>query len=130
MSRRAGLRCVSPALARQRRTSAKNAKGPRTDAPEQAIQGFLKSAGVTLDDCEVQEDKKGSFYVARIEKPGRATTDVIAELVPDVIRKFPWPKSMRWGAGSLRWVRPLQSILCLFDGEIVAFALTASRPAT
>jgi glycyl-tRNA synthetase beta chain len=84
---------------------------------------FLKSAGVTLDDCEVQEDKKGSFYVARIEKPGRATTDVIAELVPDVIRKFPWPKSMRWGAGSLRWVRPLQSILCLFDGEIVAFSV-------
>ena len=97
-------------------------KGPRTDAPEQAIQGFLKSAGVTLDQCDVVEDpKKGSFYVARIDKPGRDTTEVIATLVPDVIRKFPWPKSMRWGSGSLRWVRPLQSILCLFDGEIVAF---------
>jgi glycyl-tRNA synthetase beta chain len=121
MSRRAGWRCVSPALARQPPDIREERKGPRTDAPEQAIQGFLKSAGVTLDDCEVQEDKKGSFYVARIEKPGRATTDVIADLVPDVIRKFPWPKSMRWGAGTLRWVRPLQSILCLFDGEIVAF---------
>jgi glycyl-tRNA synthetase beta chain len=109
-----GLGTATPDIREER-------KGPRTDAPEQAIQGFLKSAGVTLDDCEVQEDKKGSFYVARIEKPGRATTDVIADLVPDVIRKFPWPKSMRWGAGSLRWVRPLQSILCLFDGEIVAF---------
>ncbi len=97
-------------------------KGPRTDAPEQAIQGFLKSAGVTLDQCDVVEDpKKGSFYVARIDKPGRATTDVIAELVPDVIRKFPWPKSMRWGSGQLRWVRPLQSILCMFDGEVVSF---------
>jgi glycyl-tRNA synthetase beta chain len=111
-----GLGTATPDIREER-------KGPRTDAPEQAIQGFLKSAGVTLDDCEVQEDKKGSFYVARIEKPGRATTDVIAELVPDVIRKFPWPKSMRWGAGSLRWVRPLQSILCLFDGEIVAFSV-------
>jgi glycyl-tRNA synthetase beta chain len=109
-----GLGTATPDIREER-------KGPRTDAPEQAIQGFLKSAGVTLDDCEVQEDKKGSFYVARIEKPGRATTDVIADLVPDVIRKFPWPKSMRWGAGTLRWVRPLQSILCLFDGEIVAF---------
>jgi glycyl-tRNA synthetase beta chain len=97
-------------------------KGPRTDAPEQAIQGFLKSAGVTLDQCDVVEDpKKGSFYVARIDKPGRDTTEVIVTLVPDVIRKFPWPKSMRWGSGSLRWVRPLQSILCLFDGETVAF---------
>jgi glycyl-tRNA synthetase beta chain len=109
-----GLGTATPDIREER-------KGPRTDAPEQAIQGFFKSAGVTLDDCEVQEDKKGSFYVARIEKPGRATTDVIADLVPDVIRKFPWPKSMRWGAGTLRWVRPLQSILCLFDGEIVAF---------
>jgi glycyl-tRNA synthetase beta chain len=111
-----GLGTATPDIREER-------KGPRTDAPEQAIQGFLKSAGVTLDDCEVQEDKKGSFYVARIEKPGRATTAVIADLVPDVIRKFPWPKSMRWGAGSLRWVRPLQSILCLFDGEIVAFSV-------
>jgi glycyl-tRNA synthetase beta chain len=111
-----GLGTATPDIREER-------KGPRTDAPEQAIQGFLKSAGVTLDDCEVQEDKKGSFYVARIEKPGRATTDVIADLVPDVIRKFPWPKSMRWGAGQLRWVRPLQSILCLFDGQIVAFGV-------
>jgi glycyl-tRNA synthetase beta chain len=99
-------------------------KGPRIDAPEQAIQGFLKSAGVTLEQCNVVEDpKKGSFYVARIDKPGRDTAGVIAELVPDVIRKFPWPKSMRWGAGSLRWVRPLQSILCLFDGEVVSFGV-------
>ena len=65
--------------------------------------------------------RKGSFYVARIDKPGRDTTDVIAGIVPDVVRKFPWPKSMRWGSGTLRWVRPLQGILCMFDGEVVDF---------
>lgn len=96
-------------------------KGPRTDAPQKAIEGFLKSAGVTLDQCTVQEDKKGSFYVAVIEKPGRAVEELIAEIVPNVVRNFPWPKSMRWGKGSLRWVRPLHSILCTLDGEIVPF---------
>ncbi|MEE4237405.1 MAG: glycine--tRNA ligase subunit beta, partial [Anderseniella sp.] len=115
--------CVS-GLATRTADQKEERKGPRIDAPEQAIQGFLKSAGVTLDRCDVVEDpKKGSFYVARIDKPGRETAGVIAELVPDVIRKFPWPKSMRWGAGSLRWVRPLQSILCLFDGEVVSFGV-------
>ncbi len=100
-------------------------KGPRIDAPEQAVQGFLKSAGVTLDQCDVEEDKKGkgAFYVVRIDKPGRDTTDVISEVIPGVVRKFPWPKSMRWGSGSLRWVRPLQSILCVFDGEVVPFEI-------
>ena len=94
-------------------------KGPRTDAPDKAINGFLKSAGVTIADCEVIENNKGSFYLAKISKPGRPTAEVIAELVPDVITKFPWPKSMRWGDGSLRWVRPLQSIIALFGGKVV-----------
>lgn len=98
-------------------------KGPRVDAPERAIEGFLKSAGVTLDDCEIAEDKKGKFYIAKIEKPGRSAHDVIGELIPDVIRKFPWPKSMRWGDGSLRWVRPLHSIVCVLDGQIVPFEI-------
>ncbi len=104
-------------------------KGPRIDAPEQAVQGFLKSAGVTLDQCDVEEDKKGkgAFYVVRINKPGQKTPDVIAAIVPDVVRKFPWPKSMRWGTGSLRWVRPLQSILCMFDGEVVPFDVDGIR---
>ncbi|WP_108879628.1 glycine--tRNA ligase subunit beta [Anderseniella sp. Alg231-50] len=104
-------------------------KGPRIDAPEQAVQGFLKSAGVTLDQCDVEEDKKGkgAFYVVRINKPGQETTDVVAAIVPDVVRKFPWPKSMRWGSGSLRWVRPLQSILCVFDGEVVPFEIDGIR---
>ena len=98
-------------------------RGPRVDAPEQAIQGFLKSTGLQLTDLAVQDDKKGQFYIAQISRPGRATPDVIAEIVPDAIRKFPWPKSMRWGSGDLRWVRPLQSILCCFDGEVVFFEI-------
>ncbi len=98
-------------------------KGPRTDAPKPAIDGFLKSTGLKLDQLTVQDDKKGKFYIATIKKPGRATTDVVAELLPDVIRKFPWPKSMRWGAGHLRWVRQLLSIVCTFDGEVVPFEI-------
>ena len=96
-------------------------KGPRVDAPERAIEGFLKSAGVGLDECEIREDKKGRFYVAKINRPGRASRDVIAGLVPIVIQKFPWPRSMRWGSGTLRWVRPLHSILCVYDGKTVSF---------
>ncbi|XHB98551.1 glycine--tRNA ligase subunit beta [Nitratireductor sp. ac15] len=99
-------------------------KGPRTDAPEKAIQGFLRGAGFSsIDEAEIQGDpKKGDFYVAVIEKPGRAAEEIVAEIMPGIIRNFPWPKSMRWGAasakpGSLRWVRPLQSILCTFGPE-------------
>jgi glycyl-tRNA synthetase beta chain len=108
-------------------------KGPRVGSPDAAIQGFLKGAGLaSLDQAKIESDpKKGEFYVAVIEKPGRATTDVLSELLPQIIKIFPWPKSMRWGAastepGSLRWVRPLQSILCTFgpeteDPEVVRF---------
>jgi glycyl-tRNA synthetase beta chain len=94
-------------------------KGPRVDAPAQAIEGFLRSANVRREDCAEVEDRKGRFLVARITKPGRETPEIVAELVPDVIRRFPWPKSMRWGTGTLRWVRPLHSIVCTFDGETV-----------
>ncbi len=94
-------------------------KGPRVGAPEQAVAGFLKAAGLaSLDQATIQSDpKKGDFYVAVVEKPGRATTEVVAEIVPDIIRKFPWPKSMRWGSGTLRWVRPLHSIVATFGAE-------------
>jgi len=99
-------------------------KGPATTAPDQAVQGFLRKAGLaSIAEAHVHSDpKKGDFYVAHISKPGRAAEEVIAELVPVVIRSFPWPKSMRWGPasarpGSLRWVRPLQSILCTFGPE-------------
>ncbi|MEP6828643.1 MAG: glycine--tRNA ligase subunit beta [Aestuariivirga sp.] len=94
-------------------------KGPRVDAPQAALDGFLKSTGLALEQLKKQDDKKGQFYTATIKKAGRATTDVLVELLPKVIREFPWPKSMRWGAGTLRWVRPLHSIICTFDGEVV-----------
>lgn len=94
-------------------------KGPRVGAPEGALQGFLKSAGLaSIDQATIQSDpKKGDFYVAVIEKKGLPTPDVIAEIVPDIIRRFPWPKSMRWGSGTLRWVRPLHSIVATFGAE-------------
>lgn len=99
-------------------------KGPSVTAPEQAIQGFLRKAGLSdVAQAHVHSDpKKGDFYVAHLTKPGRAAEEIVAELVPQTIRSFPWPKSMRWGAasakpGALRWVRPLQSILCTFGPE-------------
>ncbi|MFY8154735.1 MAG: glycine--tRNA ligase subunit beta, partial [Hyphomicrobiales bacterium] len=93
-------------------------KGPRVGAPDAAIQGFLKAAGLaSIDQATVVEDKKGASYVAIIERPGRETPAVIAEIIPAIIRSVPWPKSMRWGSGTLRWVRPLQSILCLFGSD-------------
>jgi glycyl-tRNA synthetase beta chain len=102
-------------------------KGPRVGAAENAIAGFLKSAGfASIDQASVQKDpKKGEFYVALIEKPGRPAIDVIAEIVPEVVRGFPWPKSMRWGAssakpGALGWVRPLHSIVATFGPETEA----------
>ncbi|MEZ2331920.1 glycine--tRNA ligase subunit beta [Mesorhizobium sp. RCC_202] len=99
-------------------------KGPSTTAPEQAVQGFLRKAGLSsIAEAHVHSDpKKGDFYVAHISKPGRAAEEVIAELVPAIVKNFPWPKSMRWGPasakpGALRWVRPLQSIVCTFGPE-------------
>lgn len=90
-------------------------KGPATTAPEQAIEGFLRSTGLTIDQLEVRDQKKGQAYFAVIEKPGRKAAEVIAEVLEQTIRSFPWPKSMRWGAGPLRWVRPLHSIVCILS---------------
>jgi glycyl-tRNA synthetase beta chain len=97
-------------------------KGPRVGAPEKAIEGFLRSAGVTLDQCEKRNDGKGEFYVAVIHRKGRETKEVLAEILPECFAKLPWPKSMRWIPNNpVRWVRPLHSILCVFDGEVVPF---------
>jgi glycyl-tRNA synthetase beta chain len=108
-------------------------KGPRVGSPDAAIQGFLKGAGLaSIDQARIETDpKKGEFYVAVIEKPGRATPEVLAEILPGIVKNFPWPKSRRWGVasrepGSLRWVRPLHSIVCTFgpeteDPEVVRF---------
>ncbi|MFY9211874.1 MAG: glycine--tRNA ligase subunit beta [Aestuariivita sp.] len=105
-----GLLGQSPALREER-------KGPRVDAPAQAIEGFLRGAGLSRDQLEERDTPKGAVFFAVIEKPGRAAGEIVAEVLEDVIRNFPWPKSMRWGSGSLRWVRPLQSILCLLSDE-------------
>ena len=94
-------------------------KGPRVGAPEKAVEGFLRGAGLTsIDQAQIQSDpKKGEFYVAVIEKPGRNAIDIIADFMPGIIRGFPWPKSMRWGTGQMRWVRPLHSIIATFGPE-------------
>ena len=109
-------------------------RGPKVGAPDAAVQGFLKAAGLkSLEEAKIQRDPKGDFYVALIEKPGRATLDVLADLLPVIVRTFPWPKSMRWGArsarpGALSWVRPLHSIVATFgleteDPDVVKFSV-------
>ncbi len=109
-------------------------RGPKMGAPDAAVQGFLKATGLqSLDEAKIQRDPKGDFYIALIEKPGRAAIDVLAEILPVIIRTFPWPKSMRWGArsgkpGSLNWVRPLHAITATFgleteEPDVVKFAV-------
>ncbi|WP_368075872.1 glycine--tRNA ligase subunit beta [Leisingera sp. NJS201] len=105
-----GLLAESPTIREER-------KGPKVGAPDKAIEGFLRGAGLTRDQLEERETPKGAVYFALIEKPGRPAAEIIAEVLETTIRTFPWPKSMRWGAGSLRWVRPLHSILCILSDE-------------
>lgn len=104
-------------LLAQSPTSTEERKGPRTDAPEKALEGFLRSTGLTKDDLEVRDDKKGQVYFAKITKEGRPAAEIITEVLESTIRNFPWPKSMRWGVGSLKWVRPLHSILAVLTDE-------------
>jgi len=105
-----GLLAASPTVREER-------KGPKVGAPDKAIEGFLRGAGLTRDQLEERDTPKGAIYFASIEKPGRPAADIIAEVLETTIRNFPWPKSMRWGTGSLKWVRPLHSILCLLSDE-------------
>ncbi|WP_171170624.1 glycine--tRNA ligase subunit beta [Ruegeria sp. HKCCA0370] len=105
-----GLLAQSPTIREER-------KGPKVGAPDKAIEGFLRGAGLTRDQLEERETPKGAVYFATIEKPGRPAAEIIAEVLEATIRNFPWPKSMRWGSGSLRWVRPLHSILCILSDE-------------
>jgi glycyl-tRNA synthetase beta chain len=105
-----GLSAASPTLREER-------KGPRVDAPDKAIEGFLRAAGVSRDDLEIRDEKKGRVYVATLTRPGRPAAEIVAEELEKLIRNFPWPKSMRWGSGTLRWVRPLHSILCILTDE-------------
>jgi glycyl-tRNA synthetase beta chain len=94
-------------------------RGPKVDAPEKALQGFLASTGLTLEQCEKRETPKGTFLFATIQTKGRATADVLKDVVESALAAFPWPKSMRWSTNPTRWVRPLHSILCLFGGAVV-----------
>jgi glycyl-tRNA synthetase beta chain len=98
-------------------TTVEERKGPRVGAPEKALEGFLRGAGVSKDDLEIRDEKKGQVYFAKITKPGRPAAEIVAEVLEHAIRNFPWPKSMRWGSGSLKWVRPLHSILCILSKE-------------
>jgi glycyl-tRNA synthetase beta chain len=114
-----GIPARSPAVTDER-------KGPRVGSPQPAIDGFLKAAGLTsLEQATIVKDaKKGDHYVARTNRPGRSAPEIIAEVVTRTVQTFPWPKSMRWGTGDQTWVRPLQSILCLYDGHIVPFTVS------
>jgi glycyl-tRNA synthetase beta chain len=92
-------------------------KGPAVTAPDQAIEGFLRATGLTRDQLEVRDDKKGQVYFATIAKPGRMAPEIVAEALENTVRNFPWPKAMRWGDGALRWVRPLHGIICVLVNE-------------
>ncbi|MDG1076039.1 MAG: glycine--tRNA ligase subunit beta [Planktotalea sp.] len=105
-----GLLAESPTVREER-------KGPKVGAPDKAIEGFLRGAGLTRDQLEERDTSKGAVYFASFEKQGRPAPEIIAEVLEQTIRTFPWPKSMRWGTGSLRWVRPLHSILCVLSDE-------------
>ena len=123
-----GVPAKSPGISEER-------KGPRVGAPEQAIAGFVKSAGLkSIKEARiVTDEKRGDFYAVKIETPGRKAGEIIAEVMPDVVAKFPWPKSMRFNhalddtGAELRWVRPLQSIVCLLDGKVVAFEIAGIK---
>lgn len=107
-----GLPVAGPDVNEERR-------GPRVGAPEQAMAGFLASTGMSLDQLEKRDTGKGEFWFANIQKKGRRTAEVLREVTEAAMADFPWPKSMRWGANTVRWVRPIQSIIALFDGQVV-----------
>jgi len=110
-----GLPSATPDVSEER-------KGPKVGAPEQALQGFMKANGLaSIDDAEIRQLPKGEFYFAVIDKKGRATSTVLIDILPAALQALPWPKSMRWANHNQRWVRPIQSLLCLFDGNVVAF---------
>ena len=99
-------------------------RGPRVGAPPQAIDGFLRSAGLgSIEECEIRDTGRGEFYFAVIERSGRPAAEVLPDLIKTAIVELPWPKSMRWPASPLRWVRPLTSVICIYDGEVLPLAL-------
>ena len=115
------LALIVPGLPAEQPDITVERKGPRVDAPEKAIQGFLKSTGLTLDDCEQRETPKGPVWFAVKKEKGRPTGDLLADLLPQALAAVSWPKSMRWEESGTRWVRPIRSILCLLDDQVVPF---------
>lgn len=122
------LALVIEGLLGQSAATVEERKGPRVGSPDKALQGFLKSAGLkSVAECTIMADPKGEYYVARTERPSRAAAEIVADVVAATVHSFPWPKSMRWGNGRLRWVRPLRSILCILDGEVVPVEVDSIR---
>ncbi|MEX2643560.1 MAG: glycine--tRNA ligase subunit beta [Acetobacterales bacterium] len=115
-----GVAAGTPELHEERR-------GPRADAPEKAVEGFLRGAGAGREALEIRDTGKGSYYFLTVDRKGEPTSAVLARGLPALVAGFDWPKSMRWGTGKLRWVRPLHAILCLFDGAPVAFEVEGVR---
>ncbi|MEE8371293.1 MAG: glycine--tRNA ligase subunit beta [Sphingomonadales bacterium] len=117
----------SPNLPEKSADTVEERRGPRVDAPDKAIEGFLKSVGLARSEVEEREEKKGVFLYAVTQHSGRPAAGILAAELPRLIGDFRWPKSMRWGEGTMRWVRPLHSILCLLDGKVLDFSLGGIR---
>ena len=117
--RPAGLTLLVRGLAGKQADAEVEKRGPRVGAPAEALEGFLSSLGVADYKLEERDDKKGKIHVVRYLRIGRPTADVLAPVLGEILARFPWPKSMRWGAHAIRWVRPLHGILCLLDGAVV-----------
>lgn len=118
-----GLDLMQPDVSQER-------KGPRVDAPEKAIQGFLESTGLTLDQCEKRELDKGIFYVATIQTKGQSTESILPSIIEGVLETFSWPKTMRWSHGHKSWVRPVRSGVCILEGKTIAFDYSFGEGAT
>src|SRR5712691_8453121 len=114
------LTLIADGIPAQQPDRSEERRGPRVGAPPQAIEGFLRAAGLTsIKECEIRDTGRGEFYFAVVERPGRPAGEILPELLRAAIGELPWPKSMRFPASSLRWVRPLNSVICLFDGAVL-----------
>ncbi len=117
------LALIVDGLPKTQNATKEERRGPRADAPEKALEGFLRSTGLEKEQLQVRKTDKGEFYFAVIESKAAASSEVLTKILQEVLAKFSWPKSMRWGDHAIRWVRPLHSIVCLFDGEVLPVAL-------
>ena len=118
------LTVIADGIPAQQRDRSDERRGPRVGAPQPALDGFLRAAGLdSIGQCEIRDTGRGEFYFAVLARPGRAAAEVLPELLREAIGEFPWPKSMRYPASSLRWVRPLVSVICLFDGAVLPLPL-------